>query len=92
MFSSSNITFLKVCRIKKNSLIIFFQISGDSTVVWKQGNRVIFADRVHIGKDLRASIVDNTSLVLTGVDTQYTGNSFYIKLLDTLPVLLGRTV
>ena len=77
MFSSSNITFLKVCRLKeKTSLILFFLISGDSTVVWKQGNRVIFADRVHIGKDLRASIVDNTSLVLTGVDTQYTGNSF----------------
>jgi len=50
------------------------QNKGDATVVWKQGNRVIYADRVHIGKDLRASIVDNTSLVLTGVDTQYTGN------------------
>merc|ERR1712004_216937 len=44
------------------------------TVVWKLGDRVIYADRVHIGKDLRASIIDNTSLVLTGVDTQYTGN------------------
>lgn len=47
---------------------------GDATVVWKLGDRVIYADRVHIGKDLRASIIDNTSLVLTGVDTQYTGN------------------
>ena len=42
-------------------------------MVWKLGDRVIYADRVHIGKDLRASIIDNTSLVLTGVDTQYTG-------------------
>ena len=42
-------------------------------MVWKQGERVIYADRVHIGKELRASIVDNTSLVLSGVDTQYTG-------------------
>ena len=70
---------------KKTLLILFFCISGDSTVVWKQGNRVIFADRVHIGKDLRASIVDNTSLVLTGVDTQYTGNTFYVELQETLP-------
>ena len=59
----------------------FFLISGDATVVWKQGNRVIYADRVHIGKDLRASIVDNTSLVLAGVDTQYTG-IYQIKVKD----------
>ena len=45
-------------------------------MVWKLGDRVIYADRVHIGKDLRASIIDNTSLVLTGVDTQYTGDMF----------------
>ena len=48
-------------------------LAGDATVVWKQGERVIYADRVHIGKELRANIVDNTSLVLSGVDTQYTG-------------------
>ena len=61
----------------------FFISSGDATVVWKQGNRVIYADRVHIGKDLRASIVDNTSLVLAGVDTQYTG-IYQIKVKDTI--------
>ena len=57
-------------------------------VVWKQGNRVIYADRVHIGKDLRASIVDNTSLVLAGVDTQYTG-IYQIKVKDTYKGTLG---
>ena len=48
-------------------------ISGDATVLWKQGERVIFADKVHIGREVRASIIDETSLLLRGVDTQYTG-------------------
>ena len=48
-------------------------ITGDATVLWKQGERVIYADKVHIGRELRASIVDGTSLLLRGVDTQYTG-------------------
>ena len=42
-------------------------------MLWKQGERVIYADKVHIGRELRASIVDGTSLLLRGVDTQYTG-------------------
>ena len=58
------------------TVLSFFFFQGDATVVWKLGDRVIYADRVHIGKDLRASIIDNTSLVLTGVDTQYTGKKF----------------
>ena len=51
-------------------------ITGDATVIWKQGERVIYADKVHIGRELRASIVDETSLLLRGVDTQYTGKIF----------------
>ena len=69
---------LYICRCTI-IIALFFLILGDATVVWKQGNRVIYADRVHIGKELRASIVDNTSLVLAGVDTQYTG-MYQIKL------------
>ena len=42
-------------------------------MVWKQGERVIYADTLHVGIELRASIVDETSLLLRGVDTQYTG-------------------
>lgn len=47
---------------------------GDATVIWKQGDRVIFADKIHVSTEMRASIVDRTSLLLRGVDTQYTGN------------------
>ena len=60
-------------------------------MVWKQGERVIYADRVHIGKELRASIVENTSLVLSGVDTQYTGKLNFHTSLGTayLKKLIG---
>jgi hypothetical protein len=56
-------------------------VPGDATVVWKQGERVIYADNVRIGKDLRIAVVDDTSLLISGVDTQYTGKilSFYMK-------------
>ena len=52
---------------------LLFLITGDATVIWKQGDRVIFADKIHVSTEMRASIVDRTSLLLRGVDTQYTG-------------------
>ena len=55
------------------SVIIVATIAGDASVLWKQGERLIYADQTHVAKDFRASIVDNTSLILNGVDTQYTG-------------------
>ena len=44
-------------------------------MIWKQGDRVIFADKIHVSTEMRASIVDRTSLLLRGVDTQYTGKN-----------------
>ena len=65
-------------------------------MLWKQGERVIYADKVHIGRELRASIVDGTSLLLRGVDTQYTGkliNNFAPKWLKVLifDILLNQS-
>ena len=54
---------------------LLFLITGDATVIWKQGDRVIFADKIHVSTEMRASIVDRTSLLLRGVDTQYTGKN-----------------
>ena len=60
---------------------LLFLITGDATVIWKQGDRVIFADKIHVSTEMRASIVDRTSLLLRGVDTQYTGkNPIVLKL------------
>ena len=60
---------------------LLFLITGDATVIWKQGDRVIFADKIHVSTEMRASIVDRTSLLLRGVDTQYTGKNDTFKIL-----------
>ena len=62
---------------------LLFLITGDATVIWKQGDRVIFADKIHVSTEMRASIVDRTSLLLRGVDTQYTGKNDTFKILHT---------
>ena len=36
---------------------------------------MIFADKIHVSTEMRASIVDRTSLLLRGDDTQYTGKN-----------------
>ena len=59
---------------------LLFLITGDATVIWKQGDRVIFADKIHVSTEMRASIVDRTSLLLRGVDTQYTGKNYTFKI------------
>ena len=48
-------------------------ISGDGTVLWKQGERVISAGSIQVRKDYRLTLVEANSLRITDVDVTDTG-------------------
>ena len=54
-------------------MIYFHCFSGDNTVLWKQGERVISAGMVQVRKDARLTLVEASSLRITGVDVADTG-------------------
>ena len=57
-----------------NTMAIFLRyISGDGTVLWKQGERVISAGSIQVRKDYRLTLVEANSLRITDVDVTDTG-------------------
>ena len=53
--------------------IFLHYISGDGTVLWKQGERVISAGSIQVRKDYRLTLVEANSLRITDVDVTDTG-------------------
>lgn len=47
---------------------------GDSTVLWKQGERVISAGPIKVRKDFRITLVEAASLRISQVDVKDKGN------------------
>ena len=52
-------------------------ISGDSNVVWKHGESVVFAGGIKIRKDLRIKLVDGTSLYIKEATRAYAGKCIF---------------
>lgn len=55
-------------------LPIFF--TGEGTVLWKQGERVISAGSIKVRKDYRLTLVEANSLRITNVDVSDSGKDF----------------
>ena len=53
---------------------IFYDITGDSIVLWKQGERVLSAGPIQVRKDFRMTLVEAASLRITNVHVSDTGN------------------
>ena len=53
---------------------IFYDIAGDSIVLWKQGERVLSAGPIQVRKDFRMTLVEAASLRITNVHVSDTGN------------------
>ena len=53
---------------------IFYDIPGDSIVLWKQGERVLSAGPIQVRKDFRMTLVEAASLRITNVHVSDTGN------------------
>ena len=49
-------------------------LSGEGTVLWKQGERVISAGPIQVRKDERLKLVEHNSLRITDVDVSDSGN------------------
>ena len=65
-------------KLQNQALMIFFTISGDGTVLWKQGERVISAGAIQVRKDYRLTLVEANSLRITNVDVTDTGTITFI--------------
>ena len=50
-----------------------FLLVGESTVVWKHGESVVFAGDIKIRKDLSMKLVDGTSLYIQEATLDYAG-------------------
>ena len=61
---------------KKNSLIFF---SGDSSIIWKESNRIISAGKIIIRKDDRLSLMDGYDLRIDNLEETDSGKRFYLK-------------
>ena len=60
--------------------IFLGHFSGDGTVLWKQGDRVISAGAIQVRKDYRFTLVEANSLRITDVDVTDTGtDSFFYR-------------
>ena len=68
-----------VCRPFLDNFVQFISFSGDGTVLWKQGERVISAGPVQVRKDYRLTLVEANSLRITNVDVTDTGTTFIWK-------------
>ena len=68
ILSSNNV---KLISLKFNNL--FFVFLGESIVVWKHGESVIFAGEIRIRKDLHIRLVDGTSLLINEATRSYAG-------------------
>ena len=53
---------------------ILYNITGDSIVLWKQGERVLSAGPIQVRKDFRMTLVEAASLRITNVHVSDTGN------------------
>jgi hypothetical protein len=60
-----------------------FPSSGDATVLWKQGDRVISAGPVQVRKDARITLVEAQNLRISGIDVADTGQTNLDVLLST---------
>ena len=54
----------------------FLRFSGDSIVLWKQGERVLSAGPIQVRKDSRMSLVEAASLRIKDVDVADAGKRF----------------
>ena len=57
-----------------------FSYLGESTVVWKHGESVIFAGDIRIRKDLRIKLVEGTSLYIKEATRGYAGKYILVQL------------
>ena len=58
------------------SYFIYFPFSGDSIVLWKQGDRVISAGPIQVRKDYRFALVEAASLRISEITVADTGKNF----------------
>ena len=65
----------KILKIKSLTFnhIFGFVYLGESIVVWKHGESVIFAGEIRIRKDLHIRLVDGTSLLINEATRSYAG-------------------
>ena len=54
-------------------VIRLFLYLGESIVVWKHGESVIFAGEIRIRKDLRIRLIEGTSLLINEATRSYAG-------------------
>ena len=64
---------ISISRKKIERLIIFFIFSGDSSIIWKESNRIISADKQIIRKDDRLSLMDGYDLRIDNLEETDSG-------------------
>ena len=62
---------------KKTNFFKFF--SGDSSIIWKESNRIISAGKIIIRKDDRLSLMDGYDLRIDNLEETDSGKRFYLK-------------
>jgi len=64
-----------------NSVILICQVEnlGDSSIIWKESNRIISAGKIIIRKDDRLSLMDGYDLRIDNLEETDSGKRFYLK-------------
>ena len=68
--------FFQIHEKKKLISLIF---SGDSSIIWKESNRIISAGKIIIRKDDRLSLMDGYDLRIDNLEETDSGKRFYLK-------------